>query len=65
MTGPRATSTFLILTAVVFAALLGAIAWRGTMAGAAGWTLAAGIAVALVALALGVLFARGVREGRL
>ena len=65
MTGPRATSTFLVLTAVLFAALIGAIAWRGNMAGAAGWMLAIGIAVALVALALGVIFAKGVGEGRL
>jgi hypothetical protein len=63
--GPRATSTFLLLTALLFGVLLGAIAWRSNAAGAATWLLAAGIAVAVLTVGLGVMFARGVGQGRL
>ena len=65
MNGPRAASIFLIVTAVLFASLLGAIAWRAVSAGAATWVLAVGMAVALFALIAGVIFARGVIQGRL
>ena len=64
MTGPRATSSFLVLTSLLFAALLGVIAWRSTTAGGSSWLAGAGIIVALVTLVLGVVFARGVAEGR-
>ncbi len=59
--GPRAASAFLVVSAILFAALLSALAWRG---GATAW-LAAAVIVGLFMLALGVLFARGVGEGRL
>lgn len=65
MNGPRTTSAFLVLTAIAFAGLLGALAWRATTAGAAAWLLAVGLVVALFALVIGVAFARGVAEGRL
>ena len=63
--GPRATSTFLVLTALLFAVLLGVITWRGSSAGGAAWLLAVGLVVADVAAVLGILLARGVGEGRL
>ncbi len=63
--GPRATSAFLVLTAILFAAFLAALAWRSTAAGGATWLLAVGLIVAAVALVLAVVFARGVGEGRL
>lgn len=62
--GPRATSTFLVLTALLFAALLVDLAWR-TAAGAGSWLLVAGIAAAAMIVILGGLLARGVGEGRL
>jgi hypothetical protein len=63
--GPRAASAFLVVTAVLFAALLVGVAWRSAPAGSASTLLAAAVIVGLVVLALGVVFARGVGEGRL
>ncbi len=60
--GPRSTSAFLVVTAFLFSALLGILSWR---AGAAAWLLASGLVVAVIAIILGILFARGVGEGRL
>jgi hypothetical protein len=65
MLGPRATSAFLVLTALLFAALLGVIAWQSKAAGGAAWLLAAALVVAAAAVILAVFFARGVGEGRL
>ncbi len=63
--GPRATSAFLVVTAIVFAVFLGALAWRNTAGGGAPWVLALGLTVAAAAIGLAVVFARGVGEGRL
>jgi hypothetical protein len=65
MLGPRATSTFLVLTALVFAVLLSVIAWQSRTAGSAVWLVAAGLVVAAAAVILAIVFARGVGEGRL
>ncbi len=62
--GPRATSVFLVVTALAFAVLLADLAWRAGRGSAVGLP-AAGIAVAIIVVILGVLFARGVGEGRL
>ncbi len=61
--GPRSTSAFLIITALLFAGLLGILSWRDS--GGATWLVAAGLIVAAAAVVLGVVFARGVGEGRL
>ncbi len=63
--GPRSTSAFLVVTALLFAVLLVVISWRSGVAGAAMWLFATGVVVAAVAVVLGVVFARGVGEGRL
>ncbi len=61
--GPRATSAFLVVTALLFALLLGLVSWRA--ATGAAWLVAAGLLVGAIAVVLGILFARGVGEGRL
>lgn len=63
--GPRATSAFLVITAILFAVFLGALAWRSPASGAASWVMAVGLVVAVACVVLAVLFARGVGEGRL
>ncbi len=63
--GPRATSAFLVLTALLFAALLGLIAWQSRAAGGAIWLLAASLVIAAATVILAIVFARGVGEGRL
>ncbi len=63
--GPRATSAFLVLTGLLFALFLGALAWRGSAGGGATWLLPVGVIVAVSGLVLAILFARGVGEGRL
>lgn len=62
MAGPRSTSTFLVLTALLFAALLAVLAWQSRTAA---WLLAAGLVVAVLAVILAIVFAKGVGEGRL
>jgi hypothetical protein len=62
--GPRSTSAFLVLTALLFAVLLGLVSWRTSAAAGAVWLLAAGLVVAAAAIILAILFARGVGEGR-
>lgn len=62
--GPGATSTFLVLTALLFAVLLVSIAWYGRAAGAAAWLFAAGLIVAAAAVILAIFFAKGVGEGK-
>jgi hypothetical protein len=63
--GPRTASAFLVVTAILFAALLVGIAWRTVPAGSASTLLVGAVMVGLAVLALGVVFARGVGEGRL
>ncbi len=61
--GPRSTSAFLVVSALLFAVLLGAVSWRGAVGAA--WLLAAGLVVAAGVVVLGILFASGVGEWRL
>ncbi len=63
--GPRATSAFLVVTAILFAVFLGALALRSPAAGAAPWVTGVGLIVAAACVVLAILFARGVGEGRL
>ncbi len=63
--GPRATAIFLVLTAVLFGALLLVLSWRSTSSGLASWILALSVVVAVATIVVGVLFAKGVGEGRL
>jgi len=65
MAGPRATATFLVLSALLFAALLGVIAWQSKAADGAAWLPAAAVVAAAAAVILAVFFAKGVGEGRL
>ncbi len=64
MLGPRATSAFLVLTALLFAVLLGLLSWR-TAAGGASWPLLAGVVVAVGALGAAIVFARSGVKGSL
>ena len=63
--GPRSTSAFLVLTALLFAVLLGLVAWRAAVAGGAAPRFGAGLVVTPAAVVLAMVFARGVGEGRL
>jgi hypothetical protein len=63
--GPRATAAFLVVTGLLFAALLMALGWRARAAGLASWVLAISVIVAATTVLLAAAFAKGMTEGRL
>jgi hypothetical protein len=64
MNGPRATAVFLLVTGVLFAALLVALGWRAGVSGA-DWMAPAALVVGVAVVVVAVIFSRGVGEGRL